>query len=131
MKLFKSIGAIFAGFVSVALLSIITDAILEGTHVFPPVTQPGAYVWWMLLIALIYRSLYAVVGGYITALLSKQNAMRNVVILGIIGTIAATLGLLANLDKGSVWYPILLAVLSFPSVWLGGKLRMKHTSSRA
>lgn len=124
-NILKSIGSIIVGFVVVAVLSVITDAVLEGLHFFPGVNHPEAYVWWMLLIALLYRSVYAVVGGYITALLSPAKEMRNVIILGIIGTAAATLGFLANLDKGNIWYPILLAVLSFPCVWLGGKLRMK------
>src|SRR5260221_14454016 len=103
-NLLKNIGAIIAGFLSVAILSIVTDTILESLHIFPPVTQPQATAWWMLLLALIYRSFYAVVGGYLTAKLSSNKPMRNVVILGVVGTIAATLGLLANLDKGSVWY---------------------------
>lgn len=123
MKILKSVGAIFVGFITVAVLSVVTDVVLEGLHIFPGATHPEAYVWWMLLAAFLYRSVYAVVGGYITALLSPAKGMRDVVILGVIGTIAATIGLLANLDKGNIWYPILLAVLSFPSVWLGGKLK--------
>ena len=127
----KSVWAVFAGFLTVAILSVVTDAILEGIGFFPPATLPGAYVWWMLLIALIYRTVYAVVGGFVSAKLAPKNPMRHAKVLAIIGTVAATLGLLANLDKGSIWYPFLLALFSYPSVWYGGKLAVgKKKSSK-
>lgn len=46
-------------------------------------------------------------------------------ILGIIGTVAGTLGAIVTIPMGisPVWYPIALAVLAPPCVWLGGNLR--------
>src|SRR5258706_11580901 len=113
--IFKTVVAIIAGFVTVFILSVVTDFILESIHFFPGANHPEANVWWMLLIALIYRSVYAVLGGYLTALLSPKKAMRNVWILACIGFVFATLGLLGNLDKGNVWYPLLLVILTIPS----------------
>jgi hypothetical protein len=124
VKVFKSIGAVFAGFVTVFVLSVVTDLILESAKVFPPATQPEAYVWWMLLGALFYRTAYAIVGGFVTAKLAPGNPMKHVKILAIIGTVAATLGMLANLGKSDLWYPLALALLSYPSVWYGGKLAL-------
>jgi len=126
----KNVWAVFAGFATVFILSVITDAILESLHILPPVTEPTAYVWWMLLIALIYRTVFAVVGGYVTAKLAPQNPMKHVKVLAVIGTVAATLGLLANLDKGNLWYPLLLALLSYPSVWYGGNLATNKKKTR-
>lgn len=121
----KEIGAIIAGFVTVFVLSVVTDIILESLHIFPPQNQPQLTVWWMLLLALVYRTGYNLIGGYVTASLSPKKSMKYVVILGIIGTFVATAGMLANLDKGNIWYPLFLALFSFPSVWLGGKLKIK------
>jgi hypothetical protein len=77
----------------------------------------------MLLFALIYRSIYTVAGGYVTAILATNRPMRHAVILGIIGIVAGTVGTIANWDKGSHWYPIALIVLALPCTWLGGKLK--------
>jgi hypothetical protein len=126
---FKSIGAILAGFVAVFVLSIGTDIILEKFGVFPPQNEPASYVGWMLMLALIYRSIYAVVGGYVTATLAPERPMRHALILGIIGLVFAILGSIANLDKSTAstaWYPIFLIVLTLPTVWLGGKLKTRN-----
>ncbi len=125
MKLLKSIGAVLAGFMAVVILSIVTDFIVESLKFFPPANQSTAYVWWMLLIALIYRTLYTVVGGYVTALLAPNKPIRHTVILGIVGIIAGILGTVANWNMGNQWYPIMLVVLALPSTWLGGRLFAK------
>jgi multisubunit Na+/H+ antiporter MnhB subunit len=122
----RSIGAIVAGFLSVLVLSIVTDVVLQRTGVFPPQTDQAAYHWWMLLIALVYRTGYGTLGGYLAARLAPNRPMRHAIILGSIGAVFALLGSIANWDKttpSTTWYPILLIVLTLPSVWLGGKLR--------
>lgn len=126
----KSIGAVGAGFLVVLILSVATDAILEGFGLFPPPSDPGSYTWWMLLLALIYRSVYAALGGYLTAALAPGRPMRHAMILGIIGFVFATLGSIVNWDKTAgpnAWYPIALIVLTLPSVWLGGKWKISQT----
>jgi hypothetical protein len=77
------------------------------------------------LLALSYRLLYTIAGGYITARLAPRSPMRHVAVVGILGSIAGIAGAitaisLANL--GPNWYPIALAVTAFPCVWLGGVL---------
>ncbi len=118
---FKSIGAILAGFITVFVLSVGTDLALEKFGVFPPPTQPGSYTWWMLMIALIYRSIYSVAGFYLAAILAPSRPMRHAIILGIIGTVFATLGAMANWDRSANWYPVLLVLVTLPCAWLGGK----------
>jgi hypothetical protein len=121
-EIFKSIGAILAGFITVFVLSVVTDLILETIGFFPPATQPEAYTWWMLLIALIYRSIYSVAGFYLTARLAPNHPMRHAIILGIIGTLFATLGAIANWNLSANWYPVLLVLVTLPCAWLGGRL---------
>jgi hypothetical protein len=123
---FKSIAAVLAGFVTDLVLSIGTDTILEKLGIFPPQNDPGSFVPWMLVLALFYRSIYAVAGGYVTTALAPDRPMRHAVILGIIGLIIGTFGTIENWNTTSAsaaWYPILLILLSLPCVWLGGKLR--------
>lgn len=122
----KSVWAVVAGFLAVAVLSIVTDKILESTGVFPPATE-GLFVTWMLVLALAYRSAYAVLGGYITSYLAPQNKMKHVWILSYIGLAGALIGLIGtwNMNLGPHWYPILLAVFTIPCVWLGGYLQNK------
>jgi len=69
------------------------------------------------LLALSYRILYTVAGGYVTASLSPHSPMRNVVVVGILGFIAGTAGAIAAInvaDLGPKWYPIALALTAFP-----------------
>ncbi|MEK7641419.1 MAG: hypothetical protein AAB365_00310 [Patescibacteria group bacterium] len=122
-NIFKSIGAVLAGFAAVAFLSIGTDTILEMLGIFPAPTEVGLFVTWMLVLAFIYRSIYAVVGGYVTARLAPNYPMRHVVALGVLGTIGGIAGVVVGWDLSQHWYPIALAVTAFPLVWFGGKLK--------
>ena len=50
--------------------------------------------------------------------------MKHVLILGVVGTIMGTIGVIAtwNMGMGPRWYPIALAALALPQCWLGGKI---------
>lgn len=125
MNVLKSIGAVLAGFMTVVLLSVATDYMLESLGIFPP-SGEGLFITWMLILAFAYRFLYTVAGGYVTAVLAPTMPMRHVTILGIIGTVAGTVGVFVGWNLSDHWYPIALAVTAFPSTWLGGILRTKR-----
>lgn len=120
-NILKSIGAILAGMVVGAVLSVITDFGLEKMGIFPSPDQ-GLFIWWMLLIALIYRGAYTILSGYITAILAPGNPLKHAIILGIIGVVVTILGSAANWDKSAAWYPIALILITLPCTWLGGFL---------
>jgi hypothetical protein len=105
------------------VFSLATDQLLHVLDVYPPWSEP---MWdpGLNLLALSYRIVYTVLGGYITARLAPASPMRHVAILGTIGFITASAGAIAamNLNFGPNWYPIALAVTGFPCVWLGGVL---------
>ncbi|MBC7836532.1 hypothetical protein H7X87_02025 [Acetobacteraceae bacterium] len=122
MTILKSIGAIVAGFLTVVILSVGTDYILEALGVFPPASEQGLYVTWMLVLAFIYRSIYTVAGGYVTAMLAPANPLRHIIVLGVLGTLGGIVGVFVGWDLSSHWYPIALAVTAFPLIWLGGKI---------
>lgn len=121
----KSIGAVFAGFLTVVILSIVTDTILEALNIFPPLGQ-GLFITWMLVVALIYRCIYTVAGGYVTASLAPDKPMRHVIILGIIGIVAGSAGVVVGWNLSQHWYPIALVVTAMPCTWFGGKLKTRN-----
>lgn len=130
---FKSIGAVLAGLITIIVLSNGTDTILEATGVFPPVDaqrEQGFDTLWMVLLAIVYRSIYMVVGGYVAAALAPIRPMRHAVILGIVGIALGVLGTIVTWGITPAWFSILLVILGLPSVWLGGKLRTNQQSSR-
>jgi hypothetical protein len=128
----RSILAILAGFLSVVVLSLGTDEILHLLHVYQPwgeaMHDPG-----LNALALAYRCVYTVIGGYVTARLAPRNPIRHVVILGIIGLAIATLGAVATIpmNLGPAWYPIALVVTALPLTWLGGLLYKARAAAGA
>ena len=126
MNILKGIGAVLAGIIFIVVTHTATDFVMERLGIFPPPDQ-GLHVTWMVMTATIYRSIFTVAGGYLTAALAPNLPMRYVVILGIIGLAVGTLGAIVTIPMGlgPAWYPIALAVLALPCVWLGGKLKTK------
>lgn len=126
MKILQGIGAVLAGIVFIVVTHTVTDLVLEKLGIFPPPAQ-GLHTTWMLVTATVYRTIYTIFGGYLTAALAPEPPLRYVMILGIFGTVVATLGAIVAIPMAlsPAWYPIALAVLAFPSVWLGGKLKAK------
>jgi hypothetical protein len=120
----RSIGALFAGFVAVVILSIGTDMVLHATGVFPP---PGRTMSDALfLLATAYRTVYGIAGSYLTARLAPRRPMLHALVGGGIGTAIATLGAILTWNQpefGPHWYPLALVVLGMPTAWVGGKLR--------
>ena len=126
MNILRGIGAIIAGVVFIVVTHSLTDLILEKLGIFTPPSQ-GLHITWMVVTATIYRSLWTIGGGYVTAALAPNPKMRWVIILGIIGTILGTIGAAVTIPMklSPAWYPIALVVLALPCVWLGGKLRTR------
>lgn len=124
MKRGKGIRAVVAGFLTVVVLSVVTDFFLESFGLFPPQSEPGEYTAGMLTVALIYRCVYTVGGGYVAARLAPNQPMRHAVILGFVGIAAGAVGVVVtwNLTPHH-WYPVALVVTALPCTWLGGRLR--------
>jgi hypothetical protein len=123
----KSILAVVAGFLTVVVLSSVTDVVMEKAGVFPPPTNPELYVTWMWVVALFYRTIYTILGGYITAYLAPQSVMKHVWTLAVLGQIGGLMGVYIGWDLGAKWYCIALAALAIPSVLFGAWLRTRKT----
>lgn len=126
MNVLKGIGAVLAGIIFIVVTHTVTDLVLEKLGIFSPPEQ-GLHITWMVVTATIYRSIFTVAGGYVTAALASDPPMRYVMILGLIGLAVSTLAAIVTIPMklGPAWYPIALAVLAFPCTWLGGKLRTR------
>lgn len=120
----KSILAIVVGFLAVVVLSLGTDQLLHVTNVYPPWGEP-MFDPGLNLLALTYRTIYAILGSYLAAKLAPRAPMVHAMVLGIIGFATATAGAIVAItqfDLGPDWYPIALAVTALPCAWLGGVL---------
>lgn len=130
-SLARSIGAVTAGFVVTAALSLGADVVMHATGVFPgwgQVMSDGLFAW-----ASLYRVVFTVLGGYVTARLAPSRPMAHVLWLGVIGSVAAAAGLVAtwNAGLGPRWYPVLLLVTGLPGVWIGGFLHRRVVGAPA
>jgi hypothetical protein len=120
------------GAVASIILEIGTDGLLHGTGVFPPIGQPMSDG--LFLLATLYRTIFGILGTYITARLAPNRPMRHALILGAMGVAVTLLGTMLTWNKGPEfgphWYPIALVVLGLPQSWLGAKLRELQLASR-
>ncbi len=69
--------------------------------------------------------MYGIVGGYVVARLAPRNPMRHALVMGIVGLVLSTAGVIAatRMDLGPMWYPVVLLLTALPCAWLGGSLR--------
>ena len=116
----RTAGALIAGFVTVAVLSVAADAVLHALDYYPNDGTVGSDTG--LAVALAYRTAFTVLGGLVCAWLAPSHPLRLATILGIIGTVFATLGAVTMWNVGHQWYPLALVVLAIPSTALGGWL---------
>ena len=128
----RSIGAVLAGIITGAVLSLLTDMALRALGIMP---RLGVGVTdSLLLLVTTYRIVYGVLGSYITARLAPNRPMQHALILGLLGTAVCILGAIMTWNNvaayGAHWYPIVLIVTAIPCAWAGAELaeRKLHAS---
>lgn len=128
----RSIMAVIVGIVAGVLPTLITDAALHATHVFPPLGQSMSDRLFVLATA--YRIVFSTFGSYLIARLAPNRPMRHALIGGIIGVILSAIGAALTWNHvpslGPHWYPIALIVTALPCAWLGGKVRLMQLARR-
>lgn len=125
-RVLKSVLAVLAGFVTIAALSTLTDMVMHMTGIYPPNGAP-MFEPELNALALSYRVVFTILGGYVTARLAPSNPGRHVLILAGIGLVLSVLGVFASMSAnlGPIWLPVALVVTAVPCVWLGGRLYRK------
>jgi len=116
-----------------AVLSSATDLLLVAIDVFPPLTQfghPASFSDSLLLFALFYRTLYGVLGCYVTAQLAAQRPMAHSLALGCIGFLVGVVGAVATWGTWTSWYSLAIIGVTLPSAWLGARI-LQYRQGRA
>ncbi|HEU5232480.1 MAG TPA: hypothetical protein VFU50_06445 [Terriglobales bacterium] len=126
----RSIGAVVAGIVVGAALSILTDVLLRSAGFFPALGVRVADS--LLALATAYRTVYSVLAAYVTARLAPRRPMFHALVGAAIGIVVATIGAIVTWNAGPQygphWYPIALIVLALPTAWAGGRIREAQTA---
>jgi len=119
----SSVLAVVAGFVAIVATHLGTDELMRVLGIFPPSNEPMNDQG-LTLLAFSYRSMFSVLGCYLTARLAPRAPMMHALILGGIGTALSIAGLVATagMNLGPSWYPIALALSALPCAWAGGLL---------
>jgi len=122
---FRSVGAVVAGFVAVAVVSTLVDVVLHAAGVYPPWSEPIGDG--LSLLATAYRVVITIAGGYLTARLAPNRPLAHAVALGLIGIVGAAAGAAAtwNLQLGPHWYPLALVATALPCTWIGGRSALR------
>lgn len=126
----KSARAVLAGALFTIVVTTLVDVVLHVVHVYPPVYQRIGHG--LALLATSYRIVIGIAGAWLTARLAPSHPMRHAMVLGAIGMVFATLGVVStwNMDLGPRWYPISLAVLALPQSWVGATLYQAKAGAR-
>lgn len=127
-RILRRIGAVVAGFLVVGILDTTIDVVLHATGVYPPWFKPMATPLWFLAIG--YRTIDGVIGGYIAARLAPDRPVMHALALGTLGFLVSIAGVAATWNKGPEfgpkWYPLALVVIALPCALIGGKLRERQ-----
>lgn len=120
----RAVGALVSGLFTIVALSHGTDAVLRGAGLFPEQGQPMSDT--LFLLAASYRTLYGVLGCYLSARLAPQRPQAFALGLGCFGFIVSLIGALATWNAGPEcgprWYALALAATAIPAGWLGARL---------
>ncbi|HKV04380.1 MAG TPA: hypothetical protein VJO53_04650 [Candidatus Acidoferrales bacterium] len=127
----RSTGAVLAGIVVGAALSLGADEALHRTGTYPPWGLPMSGV--LYLLATSYRIPFNIAGSYVMAWLAPDRPMQHALAGGVLGLALSIVGAAVtwNRNLGPHWYPITVAAIALPCAWAGGKIRLVqlHASS--
>jgi len=129
LRVGRSLAALFAGLFLNAALSTGTDVVLSLAGVFPELSEYGkadSFTNPMLALALLYRTLFGVLGCYVTARLAPRRPMFHSLLLGAIGVAIGVVGAITMWDASSAWYGIALILVALPAAWVAGSIAQRR-----
>jgi len=132
-RLMRSVVAVILGAFVGIVLSVGTDLLLRAGGILPAPGQAASNP--VLLLATVYRTVYGILGSYITARFAPFSPMAHAMVLGLMGLVANILGTVTTWNKGPAfgphWYPITLIVLALPTAWAGAQIRIAQMRKAA
>ena len=121
----KNTLALIVGLSTVFILSGLTDVALIKVGFYPNDNNPASFTGTMLIVSLLYRLPYQIIGCFLAGILSTKPMFYSM-LLGTIGALIATVGTIVNWNMTSTdtmhYFCIALIFLAFPTAWIGGKL---------
>lgn len=117
----KRIAALIAGLIANVVLTVSMDLVLSASGVLPPFGTGYTHVG-LLSLALGYRTMFAAVGGFVTARVAPDTPLRHVAWLMGIGLVVGLLSAAGGRAMFPAWYLLGIVALSLPATWLGGML---------
>lgn len=131
-KVLRRVGAVGGALVLVVILDITLDVLMHATGIYPPWFTPMSNSLWLLATA--YRMIDGTIGGYVAARLAPDRPMAHAFVLGCIGLLMSSAGVIVSWNKGPEfgprWYPLALVVIALPCACLGGFLRARQLRGR-
>jgi zinc transporter ZupT len=121
----RLILSVVAGIATASILSVLTHEILHLLGIFPPLHKP-MFDWNLVLIALIYHSIFAVVGAFVTAWIAKEKSQKAAFILGSKEAIMWLLGIVLLWHHSPPLYNLAKAILGIPLAVFGGWLYAQY-----
>lgn len=117
----RFILAVIAGLATSMALSMTTRLILYLCGFFPAPFKP-LFETNLVIIALVYHSIFAMTGAFVTAHVARDRARKAVIFLGSKEAIMWLLGTIFLWKHAPVWYTITKAVIGIPVALAGGLL---------
>ena len=121
---YRSVAAVLAGLMLNVILLSATDLLLVAVGIFPPLREfghPASFSDSLLLLALLYRTAYGVLGCYLTAKLAPRRPMTHSLALASIGFVIGVVGAVATWETWTSWYSLAIIAVTLPSGWLGAR----------
>ncbi len=120
-SVWKSIGAIFAGFIAGSIITVIADLAMQSSGLIDMEKFKESSTSAVLIVT-IYRFIFSVIACYITAWLAPVKPMKHAIILGSIGFILSLLGAILMWNEAVAWYNLAVILMALPCAWIGAKL---------
>jgi hypothetical protein len=122
MKILRSILAIVAGFVAIAVFALGADAVVR--RALPQFFDPGGRSdhAGMLVVMIIYSTVFATAGAWLTARLAPGRPLRHALVLGALGLVLAVPVTITHWDTAPVWFHLTTLALTMPAAWVGGMM---------
>jgi hypothetical protein len=82
------------------------------------------------VVNLIYGTLYAVFGGYVCAVIAKQNRMKHGLALAGLVFLLSLVSVYIDRGQQPVWYQVMLVILGAPGAAAGAWIRARRDVSQ-
>jgi peptidoglycan/LPS O-acetylase OafA/YrhL len=126
----RSLAAIVGGYIAYAFLMGFTVLVLQ--TVLPTAfgaADASPREAWAMAIEIAYSIVFAILAGYVTALIARRAGIAHAAILAAIVLLISVVSLVAAPEANPLWYNATLTLLSSAAVVVGGMLRARQTTA--